>query len=152
MPPKVEAEGFGSRAAPSVPLLMLVALVASVLHDAAAFERSPHAGCAWAGTPRVEIAVRKLWLTAASDSIPPRVEAVGVGNRAAPRVPLEIFDALVVSVEQLAAPLLKSPQAGWAWAGTPDVLMAVRKSCVTAAIDWTPPKVEALGLGRSAPT
>ena len=30
--------------------------------------------------------------------MPPSVEAVGVGNLAAPRVPEEIFEALVVSV------------------------------------------------------
>jgi hypothetical protein len=77
--------GAGSLPAPSVPLEMLEALVASVEQELAAFERSPQAGCVAAGTPAVEIALIHLWDAEAKDSMPPRVEAVGVGSCAAVR-------------------------------------------------------------------
>ena len=53
--------------------------------------------------------------------MPPRVEDDGFGNLAAGRVPLDMLDALVVSVEQLGAEFDKSPHAGWVDAGTPEV-------------------------------
>ena len=55
----------------------------------------------------------------ASDSMPPSVEADGLGRRAAARVPLEILLALVASVEQLAAESERSAHAGCAAVGVP---------------------------------
>ena len=51
IPPKVDAEGLGRRAAASVPVEMLLALVASVEQLAAESERSAHAGCVAVGVP-----------------------------------------------------------------------------------------------------
>jgi len=65
------------------------------------------------------------WLTAAYDSTPPRAEADGFGSLAAASVPLEMLDALVVSVEQLGAEFDRSPQAGCEDAGTPAVEMVL---------------------------
>src|ERR1700690_4076402 len=104
--------GAGSLPAPSVPLEMLEALVASVEQELAAFERSPQAGCVAAGTPAVEIALIHLWDAEARDSMPPRVEAVGVGSCAAGSVPAVMLEAFVASVEYEFAALLRSPQAG----------------------------------------
>ena len=86
--------------------------------------KSAAAGRVAEGTPEVEMVLIQLWLTAARDSTPPKVEAVGTGNRAAGRAPLEMFAALVVSVLQLGAASDKSPQAGCAFAGTPEVEIA----------------------------
>jgi hypothetical protein len=93
----------GSRAAASVPLEMFEAFVASVLQEATESERSPQAGWLFVGTPEVEIDVRKLCVAEAIDSTPPSVEAEGFGRRADPSVPLEIFEAFVVSVPHEAA-------------------------------------------------
>jgi hypothetical protein len=104
--------GAGSLPAPRVPLEMLEALVASVEQLVAAFDRSPQAGCVAAGTPAVEIALIHLWDAEARDSMPPRVEAVGVGSCAAGSVPAVMLEAFVASVEHEFAALLRSPQAG----------------------------------------
>src|SRR5574340_96482 len=82
MPPRVVAEGLGSRAAGSVPEEMLEALVASTEQEEAALERSAQTGIAPDGTPEVEMAVRKVWATAAMDSTPPSVVAEGLGRSA----------------------------------------------------------------------
>src|SRR6266567_314830 len=71
-----------NRPAASVPLEILLATVVSVKHEAAAFERSPHAGCVAEGTPEVEIALIHLEVVAASDWIPPSVVAEGLGRSA----------------------------------------------------------------------
>jgi hypothetical protein len=62
----------------------------------------------------------QLLVVAATDWMPPSVEAEGLGNCAAGNVPLVIFVALVASVEQLAAAFERSPQAGWSQLGAAD--------------------------------
>ena len=104
--------GAGSLPAPRVPVEILEAFVASVEQELAAFERSPHAGCVEDGTPAVDMVLIHWWLVAAKDSMPPRVEAVGVGSCAAGSVPAVMLEAFVASVEHEFAALLRSPQAG----------------------------------------
>ena len=53
----------GSRAEASVPDAILLAFVVSVVAEGASPEISVAAGCAWAGTPEVEIEVKKLCAT-----------------------------------------------------------------------------------------
>lgn len=91
--------------APLVPMLTVAEVPTVVVQPVELSERSAQTGRAWVGTPEVEILVRKLCATAASDSTPPNVDAVGLGRRAAPKVPEDILLALVVSVEQLVAAL-----------------------------------------------
>ena len=57
----------------------------------------------------------------ARDNTPPSVLVVGDGSLAAGKVPLLIFAAFVVSVEQDGELLLKSPHAGCVLDGTPEV-------------------------------
>ena len=80
--------GAGSLAAPSVPLEMLDALVVSVEQEVAALDKSPHAGCEAAGTPAVEMEFIHWCEACTRDSMPPSVDAVGVGRLAAGRVPV----------------------------------------------------------------
>jgi hypothetical protein len=61
-------------------------------------EISVKAGCVADGTPLVEMVLIHFDPAAARDSIPPNVVAVGLGNRAAPSVPLMILLAFVVSI------------------------------------------------------
>jgi hypothetical protein len=82
------------------------------------------------------------------DSIPPKVLADGLGNRAAGRVPELMFVAFVVSVEHDAAAFERSPQAGWDWWGAPVVEMLSIQLCEAAAMDSIPPKVLAEGFGN----
>jgi predicted subunit of tRNA(5-methylaminomethyl-2-thiouridylate) methyltransferase len=132
-PPSVDALGFGSRAAASVPLAMFDAFVVSVEQLGAPLLRSPQAGCALDGAPDVGIALIHWCAGAVYDSTPPSVCTVGFGSRAAARVPELILLALVVSVEQLAAALLRSPHAGWVLDGTPSVETVLIHWCETAA-------------------
>jgi hypothetical protein len=141
---------FGKRDALSVPELMLLALVASVLQELAALLRSPQAGWLALGTPLVEMELIHWCVVCASDSTPPRVETVGVGSRPAGRVPELMLLAFVASVLHDAAALLRSPQAGWLALGTPLVEMELTHWCAVWARDSTPPKVEAVGAGRRA--
>ena len=97
-------------------------------------ERLLNAGWACVGTPLVEIPVTKLLLTAEADCTPPRLTADGFGRRAAGRVPDVIFVAFVVSVVAEGARPVMSAAAGWAWVGTPEVEIDVRKLCATDAI------------------
>jgi hypothetical protein len=83
-----------------------------VEQELAAFERSPQAGCVAAGTPAVEIALIHLWDAEARDSMPPRVEAVGVGSCAAGSVPAVMLEAFVASVEHEFAAL---PEVATGW-------------------------------------
>jgi hypothetical protein len=54
-PPRVDEVGVGRRAAPSVPLLILLASVVSVEQDGATPLRSEQAGWEADGTPAVEM-------------------------------------------------------------------------------------------------
>jgi hypothetical protein len=64
-----------------------------------------------------------------NDSTPPSVNAVGLGSRAAFSVPLEIFDAFVVSVVALAARPVMSEAAGCELETTPAVEIALIHRC-----------------------
>ena len=52
-----------------------------MVHPPAESERSPQAGCVALGTPLVEMVLIHLCDTEASDSMPPRVEAAGLGKK-----------------------------------------------------------------------
>jgi hypothetical protein len=82
--------------------------------------------------------------------MPPSVEAVGAGSRAAPNVPDEILPAFVVSVEQEGDALERSPHVGCAPVDEPSVLIEIRKLCITAAWLRTPPTAEMAGNGSAA--
>ena len=56
--PVVDWFSVATRAAANVPLPMLLALVVSVVAEAASPDTSPAAGCACAGTPALEIEVK----------------------------------------------------------------------------------------------
>ena len=111
-PPIVDAVGVGNRAEPSVPLLMLAALVVSVVADATKPLMSAAAGCAATGTPLVLMLVKNWCVVAARLSTPPIVDAVGVGKRPEANVPLLMLPALVVSVVADATKPLMSAAAG----------------------------------------
>ena len=70
------------------------------------------------------------------------------GNLAALSVPLEIFEALVVSVVALVASPLTSLAAGCACDGTPLVEILVRNWWLTDAMLSTPPNAVADGFGN----
>src|ERR1700690_81877 len=72
----------------------------------------------------------------------------GAGSLPAPRVPLEMLEAFVASVEQELAAFERSPQAGWVADGTPAVDMALIHWWLVPAKDSTPPSVDAVGVGR----
>lgn len=77
-------------------------------------DKSEALGCACAGTPLVEMLVRKLCVTALMDSTPPSALALGLGSRAEGSVPEEILAALVASVEHEGAALDRSAHDGCA--------------------------------------
>ena len=133
-----------------MPLEIFEALVVSVEHEVAAFDRSLQAGCACVGTPLVEMPVRKSCVMAASDSTPPSVDAEGFGRRPAGSVPLDIFAAFVVSVVAEVASPETSEAAGCDACGTPPVDIESMKLCDTAARDWVPPRVDDEGFGSRA--
>lgn len=109
----------GRRAQARLPLEMFVALVASVVADAARPEISAAAGCAVVSDPAVERPVTNWWLVAVSEETPPSEETAGVGKRAAGKVPVLMFAALVASTVADAASPLTSEATGCAKVGAP---------------------------------
>jgi hypothetical protein len=140
----------GTSAAWMTALMKLVPLPRRKFPAVAVSLRSAADGRVAEGTPAVEIVLIQLWDTATKDSIPPKVDAVGLGNCAAGNLPDVMFVAFVVSVLQLGAASDRSPQAGCALDGTPEVEIVVRKLCVVSVMDCTPPSVEAEGTGNRA--
>lgn len=118
VPPK-DVTPVPPRPVASVPEEMFDAFVASVEQDVAALERSEHARRATVMVAPEDVCINTLLVP------PVALRSAPVPPRARPRVPEEMLEALVVSVEHDVAPLERLEHASWATVIVPPTLVCI---------------------------